>query len=87
MTIRHCCNNESKRSYANWDQDLVLAFGNSPPEKPLKKVCHGKRQFTEIIETVGQNTEDKMKLVESLLSLLSQNQKFVIIDISLMTFF
>lgn len=50
-------------------------FGNSPLATPLEKVKNGTIKFDRVIEEQS-NGDDKVKLVESLMTLLKCNEKY-----------
>lgn len=69
----HCSN--TPIGFQDWPNCTPLGFGNSPPETPMAKVSGGVRKFEEIIK----QTNDKDRLVENLMEMLSCRDKYVII--------
>lgn len=54
-----------------------MAIGNSPYDKPWKKVEHGKKHFAEIIKEYN-SIEKKEALKEKLVGMLSDRKRLLI---------
>lgn len=52
----------------------ILAFGNSNPYSPLKKVLKGKERFEEVI-TKSNSVDSRKKLIDDLLQLLKWEER------------
>lgn len=69
----HCSNKPI--GYQEWPSNIAHGFGNSPPDTPLEKVTGGRCKFEEIIN----RKEEKTELVESLMTMLSCRDKYILL--------